>query len=249
LVNGWGLQQRRLLAREEWQNARAFNTILVNSFFSRESILRSYGIDSKVCYLGIDTDRFVNQHKERADLVVVLGALVWHKNAHFIIRALSEVPDPKPRLIWIGNIAFPEYHEEIAQLARELGVPWELKTRIDDEELVDLLNRATMMVYAPRLEPFGFAPLEANACGLPVVAVSEGGVRETINDGVNGLLVEHEPKEMARAIERLRQDPQLARQLGDTGVRVVADKWSWEVAVDRLEQQFTQALASENHNG
>ena len=48
-------------------------------------------------------------------------------------------------------------------------------------------HRATAMVYAPCLELIGLAPLEANACRLPVVAVAEGSVRETIVDGVYGL--------------------------------------------------------------
>jgi len=45
------------------------------------------------------------------------------------------------------------------------------------------------MVYSARLEPFGLAPLEANACATPVVAVAEGGVRESIRNGVNGVLI------------------------------------------------------------
>ena len=91
-------------------------------------------------------------------------------------------------------------------LAAQSGVNFELKLRIDDSELIDLLNRARVMLYAPRLEPFGLAPLEANACGLPVIAVAEGGVRETILDGINGLLVEHDPDSMGTAIERLLVD-------------------------------------------
>ena len=71
-------------------------------------------------------------------------------------------------------------------LAESHEVTFDARRSIDDSELVETLNRATAMVYAPRLEPFGLAPLEANACGLPVVAVAEGGVRETIIDGVNG---------------------------------------------------------------
>jgi glycosyltransferase involved in cell wall biosynthesis len=57
--------------------------------------------------------------------------------------------------------------------------------RFSDENIVELLNRAAVMVYSARLEPFGLAPLEANACATPVVAVAEGGVRESIRNGVN----------------------------------------------------------------
>ena len=116
---------------------------------------------------------------------------------------------------------------------------------IGDNELVEILNRAAAMVYAPRLEPFGLAPLEANACGLPVVAVAEGGVRETIIDGVNGLLVQHQPQAMAHAIERLRHDKHLTAQLSKNGSEMVQEKWSVNSAVERLERQLTQAATPE----
>jgi glycosyltransferase involved in cell wall biosynthesis len=101
------------------------------------------------------------------------------------------------------------------------------------------------MVYAPRLEPFGLAPLEANACGLPVVAVAEGGVRETIIDGVNGFLVQHQPQMMAHAIQRLTQDKDLVACLSKNGLEIVQEKWSLNSAVERLERELTQVAMPE----
>ena len=66
------------------------------------------------------------------------------------------------------------------------------------------------MVYAPCLELIGLAPLEANACRLPVVAVAEGSVRETIVDGVYGLRVQLEQRAVDLGIERLVRDRKLA---------------------------------------
>lgn len=244
LANAIGVQQLRLLAREEADNARAFDAVLVNSLFSRESVLRAYGLEAKVCYLGVDTDKFVDLRRVRENTVVGIGAFLQHKNVEFVIEALGQVPPPRPRLIWIGNVVWQPYFEEMKRLAQSLGVDFDLKTKIGDAEIVELLNRASVMAYAPRLEPFGFAPLEANACGTPVVAVAEGGVRETVVDGVNGLLVESDPKAMAAAIERLVSDRDYARRLGEQGARTVVEKWSWEAAVSRLEQRFQEALAA-----
>jgi glycosyltransferase involved in cell wall biosynthesis len=126
-------------------------------------------------------------------------------------------------------------------LAKSHEVTFEVRRSIDDKELVDILNRASTMAYAPRLEPFGLAPLEANACGLPVVAVAEGGIRETIVDGVNGFLVQHQPQMMADAIQRLAHDKDLAAQLGKNGSRIVQEKWSVNAAVERLERQLARA--------
>jgi glycosyltransferase involved in cell wall biosynthesis len=94
------------------------------------------------------------------------------------------------------------------------------------------------LLYAPRLEPFGLAPLEANACGLPVIAVAEGGVRETVVDQVNGLLVENNPVAMAEAIARLSSDPSLARKLGAKARHAVKENWDLNAAIDRLEQKL-----------
>jgi glycosyltransferase involved in cell wall biosynthesis len=237
-------QAVRVQAREELRNAQAFVSILVNSHYSRESILRAYGLDAKVCYLGIDTNRFINQKRPRENFVVGTGAFAPHKNVHFIIRALAHLGQHRPRLIWIGNFTVGSYLEKLVELARSEKVKFEPKLRVQDSELIDILNRASMMVYAPRLEPFGFAPLEGNACGLAVVTIPEGGVRETIVDGVNGLFVEHDPPTLAAAIQRLLDHPDYARQLGENGCQIVAERWTVKHSVDRLENRLIESLRS-----
>ena len=121
---------------------------------------------------------------------------------------------------------------------------FEPKVGIGDDELVNTLNRASMMVYAPRLEPFGLVPLEANACGLPVIAVAEGGIRETIFDGVNGLLVEPDAEAMAKAIDYLRSEKDYARKLAENGNRLVGKKWSLRAAIEQLERIFMDVIGT-----
>jgi glycosyltransferase involved in cell wall biosynthesis len=244
LRNSLKVQGMRVQAREEALNAQAFDTILVNSFFSRESVLRTYGLDARVCYLGIDTALFSNHHLPREDFVMSVGVLAPAKGVEFILQAVAEMHAPRPRLVWVGNSTLPGYIEAMQRLAVSLGVAFELRMRVSDAELVDLLNRAAVMVYAPRLEPFGLAPLEANACGLPVVAVAEGGVRETIIDGVNGLLADHDAPAMARALERLRDDREYASRLGESAQQLVAERWTWGAAIDRLEHLLERTLAA-----
>jgi glycosyltransferase involved in cell wall biosynthesis len=242
LIDGLRLRALRIQAREELLNAQAYDSLLVYSFYSRESMLRAYGIDAKVRYPGVDLDQFVWRDQPRENLVVGIGAFVPEKNVRFVIEALATMPPPRPRLVWLGNVASPAYLDELRRLAAALDVAFEPRVGVADDEVLDLLNRALSMAYAPRLEPFGLAPLEAGACGLPVVAVAEGGVRETVVDGVSGLLVEHDPQAMARAIVRLRDDPALARRLGEGGHGLVHEKWSLGASIDRLEQRFAEAL-------
>ena len=237
-------QSLRVKVRQEALNAKAYDSILVNSYFSRESVLRAYNLDAKVCYLGIDTALFADQNLPREDFVVGLGELSPHKNPQFVIKALAAMPPPRPRLVWIGNTSSELYRAEMQQLAETSGVVLDARVRVSNEELIDLLSRARMMLYAPRLEPFGFAPLEGNACGLPVVAVAEGGVRETVVDGVNGLLVESRPEAMASAAVCLRNDPALAARLGEQGKRLVSERWSLSASIDRLEKALTETLSA-----
>jgi glycosyltransferase involved in cell wall biosynthesis len=225
---------RRLQVREEVENAEAFSRILVNSHFSRESVLRAYGLDARVCYLGIDTKLFVNRNNAREPFVVGTGSLSEEKNIDFVVRALGTLATP-PKLVWVGNLADPPYLNHVRAVAEQLRVPFEPRVAISDQELIDILNRASLMVYAPRLEPFGYAPLEANACGVPVVAVAEGGVRETVIDGVNGLIVDPDPFAAGMAIRQLIDNPAFATILGDRSRQLVVERWSLSAALERFE--------------
>ena len=236
------LQTLRLLAKQEWLNVQACDRVLVNSYFSRESVLRDYGVEPRVCYLGVDTKLFRHLSLERERFIVGLGSLDPIKRVDLAIRALALLPEPRPPLVWIANSGSESYRKEVSELARSLGVALRIQMTISDAELVTILNRATLLVCTSRLEPFGFAALEANACGLPVVGVAEGGIRETVKDGVNGLLVEPDAESVARAVEQLLGNPSLARQMGEAGVADVQEHWDVKQSVDRLERNLLEVV-------
>lgn len=241
------LQVHRLRAgaRTEWENARAFPTLLVNSYFSRESIARAYHLDARVCYLGVDTGQFhppaATMPRER--FVIGLGAVSSSKRVDLAIRALALIPAPRPPLVWVGNMAHEIYLGEMRQLAARLEVDLQIRSRVEDHELVSLLQRAALMLYTSRLEPFGFAPLEANACGVPAVAVREGGIRETIVEGINGLLCDAEPAALAKAVARLLDHPAEAGALGQSAARHIAAEWNLERSTGRIEAELCRAAA------
>jgi glycosyltransferase involved in cell wall biosynthesis len=101
------------------------------------------------------------------------------------------------------------------------------------------------MIYSSRLEPFGLAPLEANACGTPVIALAEGGVRETIVPGENGLLAANaRPATLAAAVQKLIADPTLAAHLRSRCRAVVLARWQSSAAAERLEAALRDTLAT-----
>jgi glycosyltransferase involved in cell wall biosynthesis len=239
------VELHRVQVRSETAWAEAFDEVLVNSLFSRESVLRAYGRDSRVCRLGIDSGRFTPQDRpeELRGSVLTVGALVGEKNAEFLIRALATAGDAVQRFTWVANHVDDPYRQVVTRLAERLGVPLDLRPAVSDGELLQHLADADVFVYAPRLEPFGLAPLEANATGLPVVAVAEAGVRETISHGVNGLLVEPDEAAFGHAVAGLLADSARARALGATARAHVTTHWPLDGAIDRLETRLL-ALAS-----
>jgi glycosyltransferase involved in cell wall biosynthesis len=234
----------RWKAREEASRARSFQGVLVNSLFSRESLLRAYGLDAHVCYLGVDADKFRPTGAPREQMVVSVGALHPTKQVELAIETVGSIaPEKRPALVWIANFANPGYQQAMARLAQDRQVSFTVRLGVADDEVVDWLNRAAVMLYTPRLEPFGLAPLEANACETPVVAVAEGGVRETIVSEVNGVLVLHnDPKYLGAAVLRMLEAPAWARTLGAAGRRMVLERWQWLQSVERLEEQLMNAV-------
>jgi glycosyltransferase involved in cell wall biosynthesis len=100
----------------------------------------------------------------------------------------------------------------------------------------DLLRSADIAVCAPWYEPFGIVPLEAMACGIPVVAVAVGGFTDTIVDGVTGALVPpRQPAALASALRGLLGDPALRQAYGFAAADRVRARYSWDkVAADTL---------------
>jgi len=143
--------------------------------------------------------------------------------------------------VWIANSTVPAYLEKIRQLAQATQVRFELKYRIEDSEIINILNRARVMLYAPRLEPFGYAPLEANACGFLLSQLRKV-VRETIQDGVNGILVEHNSEDMATAIELIMRNDELFDRLSANGHHLVRESGRYTAPLDRLDSRLRETL-------
>jgi glycosyltransferase involved in cell wall biosynthesis len=233
---------RRL--RIDKQNASFAKYILANSYFSRESILRSYGLNSFVCYLGVDTDIFVPLAIPKGDYVLTVGACYPLKGYDFIVESLSYVSERvRPKLIIVSNSVDTAWKNYLQQLALHNRVELEVRSLVNDEELVALYNKARLVVYAPYLEPFGLVPLEAMACGTPVIAVKEGGVRESVLHNETGILTERDEVMFAEAISELLLDEQRRLNMSRKGLEVVKAFWTLEHAGQRLLWHLERAVS------
>jgi glycosyltransferase involved in cell wall biosynthesis len=245
VFNAAQVRALRIQAREELKGVQAYARVLANSYFSRESMLRAYGIEAAVCYLGVDTERYRDLRLPRQRLVVGIGAFFPNKRVEVVIEAIARISRSRPPLVWIGNSARESYLEGLVHLAERRNVSFTPLVAASHDDVVRLLNEASVLAYAPRLEPLGFAPLEAGACCLPVVAKAEGGVRETVVTGETGLLVD-EDADLTGALECLLDDPPLARRMGTAGRLRVESTWSLPQAIARLEAQLLDVIQDSN---
>jgi glycosyltransferase involved in cell wall biosynthesis len=243
----WRAHLRSRIPEIDGKNASQAKYILANSCFSRETILRAYGLNSYVSYLGIDTELFRPLTSQKENFVLSVGACQPHKGYDFAIRSLSLIDEQKrPKMVIVSNSTKEAWEAHLLRMAAGLRVDLEVKKSIPDGELVDIYNRARLFVYAAILEPFGLAPVEAMACGTPVVAVREGGVRESVVHRETGILTDRDEPTFAAAVTELLQNDYLRKQMGDRGVEVVRGFWTLEQAGARLASHLNRAAAADS---
>lgn len=217
--------------------ARTASSILTNSFYSREAIYRVYGKDARVVYPGIDTELFHPVDSTKDGGLLSVGALTPLKGFDFIIRSLALMPPHKrPRLTIASNYQEPAEKAYLQQMSRDAGVDLRLLNKIGDDVLVQLYNQAQATVCSSVMEPFGLTPLESMACQTPVIAVAEGGLRETIIPGQTGLYIDRDPAQGAQAIQEIIDNPDNAFCMGERGRDHVINHWTWENSIPRLAQ-------------
>ena len=199
------------LARWDRATAGRVDRYVAISQHVASRIRRYYNRDAVVIYPPVDTGFFCpatdDQRITREPFLLIVSALVPYKRIDIAIEAsrLSGVP---LRVVGDG----PE-REALEQLAA--GADVQLLGSLTDVEIRDLYRRAAA-VLLPGEEDFGIVPVEAQACGCPVIALARGGALETVADGVTGVLVDDStPVAFAEAIARVTRmtfDPQLIRQ-------------------------------------
>lgn len=244
LAQNFLLNGLRMQARGELEYAKQFDKILVNSLYSRECILKVYNLESKVCYLGVDAEYYRPSGESKENYIVGLGTILLQKGIDRAIKAVATIDKQiRPSLIWIGNGASKNDLPAFMQLAKDLDVQFICKINVAHAEVISLLSRARAMIYTSRLEPFGLAPLEANACGTPVVAIAEGGVRETISNGVNGFIVpEDDPEKLGALLTRFIIDPELSYSMGKQAREHVMEHWNMTMCIDNLENNLYEVI-------
>jgi glycosyltransferase involved in cell wall biosynthesis len=171
---------------------------------------------------------------------LVSGRIMWTKNIGLAIHAFLRFKALSPsykdfRLVIAGMVdrKSQEYLKELRALA-EGRDDIEFVITPSDPELRELYSRCFGVLFTPFNEDWGLVPLEANACGKPVIACNRGGPRESQRHGETGFLVDSDPETFAQAMALLASDPELAQRVGAQG-REHSLQYDWSNFVRRLD--------------
>lgn len=234
----------------------------------REDLLRHYHANpSRISIIpcGFDPNEFWAIDKTRArltlglppdePLILQLGRMVPRKGVDTVVRSFASLQkrlSQKVRLLIVGGEADmpdPDLTPEIGRLqaiAEELGVASQITFvgRKGREILKYYYSAADVFVTTPWYEPFGITPVEAMACGTPVVGSEVGGIKFTVKEGETGYLVPpNDPEFLADRLLHLLENPQLISLFGRQATRHSLEHFTWQKVTSAVAALYEEVLS------
>lgn len=231
----------------------------------REDLMKYYNAPAEkitIIPCGVNTDELypVNKAVARSllglpyneKILLQLGRMVPRKGVDNVIRALAKVKcrNAKVRLLIVGGDADTAKElSRLKQLADDLKISDKVyflgqKSR---EDLKYYYTAADLFITTPWYEPFGITPLEAMACGTPVIGSNVGGIKFSVADGHSGALVPpKDPDALARRITALLQSPALLREMGNNALRRVNKLFTWELVARDMHTIYERIIGNDD---
>lgn len=197
--------------------------------------------------LGLSKEEFI---------LLQLGRMVPRKGVDNVVKALARLKFKhgiKARLLVVGGDAPTPDPESTPELGRLMRLARELHVEDDvtftgqrpREQLRYYYSAADVFCTTPWYEPFGITPVEAMACGTPVVGSNVGGIKSTVVDGHTGFLVDpDDPEALAEKLAVLHQHPQLAQQFGWAGMRRAYQNYTWSTVAEQVAALYELAVGA-----
>lgn len=227
--------------------------ILVNSYFTLNVFKNTFKSIEKlpeVVYPSINTLFFDNTetiqlediiNADDCTFLLSINRFEKKKNLGLAIHSLSLLSDSNLKLILAGgydplNSENIEYFQELVNLVQDM----ELNDRViflkspSDAVKISLIRHCLCLIYTPSNEHFGIVPLEAMYCCKPVVAVNNGGPKETIENNQNGYLRNADPEEFAGAVKQLLEGQDKAELFGKRGKKRFDEMFSFEAFKNKI---------------
>lgn len=223
----------------DYRTANGVDRFLANSHYIARRIWKVYRREAAVVYPPVDIGRF-QLCEEKESFFLTASRMVPYKRIDLIVEAFTRLPQLKLRVIGEG----PEF-AKVARIAKGHS-NIELLGFQGNETMVDLMQRARAFVFAAE-EDFGIVPVEAQACGTPVIAYKAGGGLETVRDYeedpevATGIFFQEQT--VASLCEAIRRFEDLPAPILPANCRKNAERFSPEVFRESIQRQI--ALARE----
>jgi glycosyltransferase involved in cell wall biosynthesis len=231
--------------------ARRVDAAVSCSHFNAATVARRYGFAPQVVFNGIETGLFRPQPPDGelrgrlglpadAPLLLFVGRLQPWKGVETALRAMPLIPAAALLVAGAG-----EDRPRLERIAAELGLGGRVRFLggLERRELPQLYSSASLLLATSHAsETFGIGPVEAQACGLPVVASRFGGFPEVVDEGRTGLLVPpRDPQALAAAVNTLLADP-ARRAAMAAAAPAWAAQFAWPAVTDRIEAVYRSIL-------
>ncbi|MFV9549510.1 glycosyltransferase [Algibacter sp. PT7-4] len=224
-VKGW--YAKKVLSKiRVWDviNTNRVDHIIANSNYIAKRIKKVYRRDAKVIYPPVDLYNF-SLVEEKEDYYVTASRLVPYKKVSLIVEAFSKMPNKT--LVVIGD------GPEMKNIKTKATSNINLLGHVSFSEMVSYLQKAKTFIFAAE-EDFGIVPVEAQACGTPVLAYGKGGVLETVEEGISGsFFYKQDVEAIIKAVNKMDNT-----NFNPVLVRKNAEKFSKE----RFENEFKNTV-------
>jgi glycosyltransferase involved in cell wall biosynthesis len=208
---------RKVRKNIDYTNMQCAQTIVANSSFTAQNIQKAYGKNAQVALLGVDTDFYHPLNSKKQSDILFIGEKVNQEGYYLLEKAQKQIKT------------------KVTILSRKNN-----KFSLTDQDMIKAYNNAKIVLALSFNEPFGLIPLEAMACGVPVIALNEGGYTETIHDAKTGFLIPRDSKILAEKINYLLQNESLRQELGRNGRKSMEKNFTWQKHGQRLEKIIKQ---------
>lgn len=186
------------------KTVKNFDFIIANSQNVLERINKYYNRNSQIVYPSIETNRYF--FSKFGDYWLSVNRLYPEKRIDLQIKVFDKLPYEKLKIV--GGYSKKDNVKKSLNFLNKLPENIELLGEISEKELIELYANCRGLITTAIDEDFGLTPLEAMASGKPVIAVNEGGYKETILDGITGKLVLPEENEIIQALKEISKNPE-----------------------------------------
>lgn len=204
---------RKMLKMLDSRNVKGSDEVFANSHFSNDLFQKTYSKTAKTVYLGVDTHFFKPMKIKK-----------------------------KYDVLFIGSKSFIDGYDTYLLVKQKLMKRYTVNSLLSEENWITdrkqmrkLYNESRVVLCLARNEPFGLIPLEAMSCGVPVIAVHEGGYKETVKNGKTGYLVERDSTKITKKISTILKNKQLLKKLQKQARKHTEENWDKKSAYKALE--------------